>query len=147
MGSPSTGDSQVWLIMLADGSSELFGLIVVYVDDMLILLGNDDIYIELLSVFGGVWELSAERRLDTDTPLLFLVIEIELCKSTGDMLSHQKAFTKALLSKHGVDTLFKPLANISIPQPEDDDGPGATTRTCSFCFVFGIRRAAVSFPV
>ena len=61
--------------------------------------------------------------MDYGTPLLFLGLGIELDKPTGELLVHQRTVTKGLLARHGVDRMFKPLANIVMPQPEVGDGP------------------------
>ena len=95
----------------------------VYVDDMLIGWRSIAICDAILSAFRDIWELSAQKQLGVSSPLLFLGLEIEMCKDTKDMIIHQRTFTKVVLARHGVDKLFKPLANISIPQPDADDGP------------------------
>ena len=116
-------DSQVWMIIPDSTNAELLGLLVVYVDDMLIGWKSRVVCDAILSAFREIWELSTERQLSADCPLLFLGLEIEKCKKTKDLIIHQRTFTKALLARHGIDGLFKPLSSISIPPPDTDDGP------------------------
>ena len=57
------------------------------------------------------------------TPVTFSGMEIELERSTGDLLIHQQAFTRQILTKHGLDKTSKPITAIQMAHPDESDRP------------------------
>ena len=102
----SFADSQVWKIveenLNSDAESEIHGLLVVYVDDLLLQALEGDVRSQMLEKIASFLTLAKEASLTRQLPLTFLGIDIEE-QDNGDVILHQKRFVESILKKHGLD--------------------------------------------
>ena len=117
-------DSQVWrIVQKGDATNRSHGLLICYVDDMLLEISSGGIQKGLVAYLKGLWRMSTEVELTPKTPMTFIGLELELDGETGDLLIHQQTFTRQLLTKYGLDKLSKPMSTIQMPLPDEKDGP------------------------
>ena len=119
-----TSDSQVWrIVQEGDTSQKTLGLLLCYVDDMLLLAKADEIQNGLRTHLRGIWKMSTDVALTEDTPLTFIGLELERLRGSGDLKVHQRTFIRQLLTKHGLDKLSKPMTAIQMPLPDEKESP------------------------
>ena len=98
-------DSQVWRIVQdGDRSSMTHGLLLCYVDDMLLETPAGGIQQGLTTHLKSFWKMSTEVELTEQTPMMFIGLELEREKG-GGLVIHQQTFIRQLLTKHGLDKL------------------------------------------
>ena len=97
-----------WWSVLQEGSL-LIGIVVVYVDDLLIC-GHTAIIRELAQAIRTIWKTS-DLQLISDGPLRFLGIEISRC-TQGYALS-QKSYIEELIRLHSLPGTRKDVIPIS----------------------------------
>ncbi|CAE7238296.1 unnamed protein product [Symbiodinium sp. CCMP2592] len=97
-----------WWSVLQEGSL-LIGIVVVYVDDLLIC-GHAAIIKELAKAIREIWKTS-DLQLISDGPLRFLGIEISMC-TQGYALS-QKSYIEELIRLHGIPANRKDVIPLS----------------------------------
>ena len=68
----STSDTQVWMTREIDNKTTLHGLILVYVDDLLILSPKFPCRQRLKEALHGIWTMSVELELSPGVPLTFI---------------------------------------------------------------------------
>ena len=105
-----------------NGNEELLGLLICYVDDLLLVIKDGSIKAGLIAHLRTLWEMSTEVDLKADQPFTFLGLEIEL-NAKGDLYVHQKTFIKKLLADHGLDTMSKGMKAVTVAMPTDEDLP------------------------
>ena len=115
-------DSQVWKISEDIDGSDLMGLLICYVDDMLLLMEGGSARDGLSAALSGMWKMSTEVQLEVGMKMGFLGLELEL-KSLSRLLIHQILFIKSILVKHGLDPTSKPLTSVQVPLPGIQDLP------------------------
>ena len=121
-----SADSQVWRIVhtTQDGeNAETLGLLICYVDDLLLPMPADGVRAGLVGYLHTLWKMSTEVELSPTTPLTFLGLELEREAVSGDLIIHQQTFTKQILAKHELDKLSKPINVIQMAAPEATDKP------------------------
>ena len=117
-------DSQVWGVYSSKTSTELLGLICVYVDDFLVLMPAGQVRTALVTQLRGIWTFGPERQLSPSVSITFLGIDWYMTKG-GDVRLSQERFTLDLLSKYGMQGA-RPLSNITMEKlPEAEDPPNA----------------------
>ena len=102
--------------------SETLGLMAVYVDDFMLMTPDGEMKEAFSRELQKIWRMFTTVSLTPSTPIMFLGLEIEIYQ-TGDMLIHQKTFTRQLLTKHGIDKMSKPMTAIQMSTPETSDKP------------------------
>ena len=127
-------DSQVWRItesmgeLPAPGSarkgagSHTLGLLICYVDDLLLLIQNGTVKHGLIEQLRALWTMSTEVDLQAGMPFSFLGLEFER-SDDGVLHIHQRAFIKKVLVEHGLDTMSKGISAITMTQPTEEDTP------------------------
>ena len=87
-------DSQVWRIVASGGSTLVgnttLGLLIGYVDDLLLLSPQGAMRDGLSAAVRRIWEIT-EVDLQQGVPFMFLGIELDR-KANGDLRIHQSAF-------------------------------------------------------
>ena len=116
-------DTQVWKIC-RKGSTELLGLMVVYVDDFLILCPGGKMRESLITALKTIWTLRPEAVLSPESNLTFL--GLEFTHKPGGVYISQRKFIDIFLAQNG----FKPdcgssIETISMEAPGDVDVPTA----------------------
>ena len=77
-----TSDSQVWMIKEEGGSGDTYGLVIVYVDDLLLLSPAGDVRAALKEHLKSIWEMSEVPDLTPGISLSFIGLELEM-ESSG----------------------------------------------------------------
>ena len=117
-------DTQVWRVVVGatECASSFVGLVVAYVDDLLLLMPDASLRTSFNDAPRALWKLSYEQALDGSAPFMFLGLEIQRLPN-GDVLVHQGSFVRQLCSSYGLDSTAKPLAAVSIALPSSDETP------------------------
>ena len=115
-------DAQVWCLKKV-GEDETLGLLLVYVDDFMLLSPEGSIREGFIQELQKIWKMSTTVHLTAANLVTFLGLELELDNKSGDLVVHQRSFTKQLLTKHGIDRTSKPMTAIQMGQPEPTDKP------------------------
>ena len=129
-------DSQVWTIC-EDGSTQILGVICVYVDDFLVMAPKGQVRAGVVEALKSLWQFGAEHTLSPETSVTFLGIEWFM-KINGDIVLSQERFVKELLAKHQM-TSCNSLKSITIdkpPETEDVPTPEALTELQAFAGSF-----------
>ena len=121
-------DSQVWrIVSVKSGATHVeheaktLGLLICYVDDLLLLSPKGPMRDGLTAAVKKIWEVT-EVDLIQGVPFAFLGIEIDR-RANGDLKIHQSAFTKQLLGNYGFDTMTRSCHNVQMGLPAEDDEP------------------------
>ena len=97
----TSSDSQVWNVKKKhDKSNEIFGILVVYVDDFLLQAAMGPMRTCLIAEITKHWTLGKEAILTPDNPITFLGIELTI-EISGDLLLKQTAFINSIFEKYG----------------------------------------------
>ena len=88
-------DTQVWRVVVGatETASSFIGLVVAYVDDLLLLLPDAGLRTSFNDALRSLWKLSSEQVLDGSAPFMFLGLEIQRLPN-GDVLVHQGSFVR-----------------------------------------------------
>jgi hypothetical protein len=120
---PMVGDPNIWkMVQLKEGWEEVTkGLILVYVDDLLIM-GPEPLIQECIKKISEEWEISKPEWLGKDRGVKFLGMDIWLTEE-GAFL-HQGSYLKELLKRNGEE--HGPLSGVPITRDqvlhlEEDD--------------------------
>ena len=108
---------------MADTKAVTLGLVLCYVDDMLLLKETDEVQKGLIAHLRSLWKMSTEVELTEETPMTFIGLELKREKGSRDLQVHQQTFVRQLLAKYGLDKLSKPLTAVQMPLPEEKDTP------------------------
>ena len=105
------GDPNIWkMVQLKEGWEEVTkGLILVYVDDLLIM-GPEPLIQECIKKISEEWEMSKPEWLGKDRGVKFLGMDISLTEE-GAFL-HQGSYLKELLKRNGEE--HGPLSGVPI---------------------------------
>ena len=108
---PMVGDPNIWkMVQLKEGWEEVTkGLILVYVDDLLIM-GPEPLIQECIKKISEEWEISKPEWLGKDRGVKFLGMDIWLTEE-GTFL-HQGSYLKELLKRNGEE--HGPLSGVPI---------------------------------
>ena len=117
----------MWLLKKV-GDDTTLGLLLVYVDDFMLLTPDGEMRDGFIAELQKVWKMSTMVQLAAANPVTFLGLEIELNSTNGDMVIHQRTFTRQLLTKHGIDRNSKPITAIQMGQPDATDRPRTPTQ-------------------
>ena len=119
---PSAGVDSAPLGTAGSDKDEFLGLMVCYVDDLLLLMKNGAVKQGLLSQLRALWKLSTEVDLKVGSPVTFLGLELELDR-TGSLHIHQRDFIRKLLVSYGLDNLSTGIAAVQMALPTEADQP------------------------
>ena len=94
-------DGNIWAIVPADAEEPVdpslrLGLLLVYVDDMMVL-GTPQIITDVIAELAKQWELSSPEFLDEGN-IHYRGVEVQRCDA--GILIHQASYTQELLSRH-----------------------------------------------
>ena len=124
-------DSQVWRITESNGElpgtdpgarSHTLGLLICYVDDLLLLIQNGAVKNGLIEQLRALWTMSTEVDLQAGTPFSFLGLEFER-SGDGVLHIHQRTLIRKVLVEHGLGTMSKGISAITMTQPTEEDTP------------------------
>ena len=105
-----------------DPGEELLGLLICYVDDLLLLMKSGPIRQGLIDCLRKLWTMSTEVDLKFGQPFTFLGLEIERAEN-GDLHVHQRTFIRKLLVDHGFDVNSKGIRSVTMAMPTAEDKP------------------------
>ena len=120
-------DGNIWAIVPADSEepvdpSSRIGLLLVYVDDMMVL-STPEIISDVIAELGKKWELSKPELLE-DGNVHYRGVEIQ--RSEGGVLVHQGSYTQELLSRYpyrgGADVPALKLPEATPASKQDPQG-------------------------
>ena len=122
-------DTQVWKIVESTKPTEVLGMIIVYVDDLLLLAPIDEIRDGLVKVLRDTWNMKPPAELTKTNSLTFLGVELHLT-DTGVTLTQQR-FTQELLEKRGMQTC-NGIQAITMDRPPETPSPPSpqTLKNC-----------------
>ena len=114
-------DSQVWRVVRENDNSkaETLGLLVAYVDDLLLLMPNGSMKRGLIDHLRTLWNMSTEVDLTDQQKLTFLGLELERTP-TGALLIHQRAFIEKLLAEKGFGSGGRGNKTVQMAQPPEE---------------------------
>ena len=118
-----TRDSQVWMAK-GEATETIRGLVLVYVDDLLLLTEAGAIREELKAALRRTWTIGSETELTKGVTITFIGLELEV-EPDGTLRIHQSSFTRSLLAKHGMDGMTKPVATVQAEHPTGEREPTA----------------------
>ncbi|CAE7564255.1 unnamed protein product [Symbiodinium sp. CCMP2456] len=90
-------DNQVWKIIQEEGSSEIYGYVVVYIDDLL-MYAQEEMMHGFFEWVAEKWEVDALDVLDYDHPIRFL--GMEMYRVPGGVEICQEGFINEILRVH-----------------------------------------------
>ncbi|CAE7771672.1 GIP [Symbiodinium pilosum] len=146
-------DGDIWAIVPVDAedpddASLRLGLLLVYVDDMMIL-STPQIIADVIAELGKTWELSQPELLD-DGNVHYRGVEI--CRGKGGVLVHQGSYTQELLARYpdggGAEVPALKLPDIA---PADRQDPSTVRKAQQVAgellWLSGITRPELQFAV
>ena len=114
-------------MVLRDGDPTLHGLVLVYVDGLLLLMPDDGVKAALQSHLQTLWEMKAGPSLAPGKPVCFIGLELERMQN-GDLRIHQQTFIRQLLARYNHEPgKSKGITAIqmALPDPAKERAPNA----------------------
>ena len=87
------GDQAGSALGTSGSGATTLGLLICYVDDLLLLMRNGDVKSGLIEQLRALWTMSTEVDLQAGTPFSFLGLEFERTDD-GTLHIHQRTFIK-----------------------------------------------------
>ena len=113
----SFAEENLWLA-LKQGEDEVQGVVLVYVDDLLVL-SEERIVGEAWRQIRQKWETSAPQWANSEEPLRFCGLAI-LRQENGDFFAGQNAFIRELVKRRSMTNEFSALPCRNVPEPEEE---------------------------
>ena len=116
-------EPNLWKVIYEENGTEVMkGLVVVYVDDMLIL-ASDSVRKSLCGQTKSVWEVSAPEEVGSEAGVRFCGMELWLEKD-GTYILTQENYIKDLVERNGI------TGKSAIPMSKDMAEPEVESEIC-----------------
>ena len=146
-------DSNIWAIVPADldepiDPSRRLGLLLVYVDDMMVL-STPQVIMDIIKELGKKWELSKPELLDEGN-LHYRGVEVRRCD--GGVLVHQGSYVQELLSRYpnkgGADVPALKMPEVAPVKPQDPQIVRCAQQVAGeLLWLSGLTRPEIQFSV